>query len=59
MTNYLHFGENPHPIWFSSHKEIWIFLYRYVMGPFHPSFVHKYINKPFKSSVEFSVHCVV
>ena len=44
ITNYLHFGENPHPIWFSSHKEIWIFV-MFVISAFHPSFVHKSINR--------------
>ena len=41
IDNYLHFGKKPHPIWFSSqtsHEKNWIFV-RYVISPFHPSFV--------------------
>ena len=30
-----------------------------VISPFHPSFVYIHLHKPFKRSVEFSVHCVV
>ena len=59
MTNFLHFGENTDLIWFSSHAEIGIFA-RYVVSPFHPSFIDaSTFYKPFKRSVEFSVHCVV
>ena len=43
-------------IWFSSHKEIGIFV-RYVTSHFHPSFVH--LHKPFKRGVDYRIHCVV
>ena len=50
------FCQKPHPIWFSSHKEIGIFV-MFVMSAFHPRFVHN-LHKPFNRSVEFRVHCV-
>ena len=37
MTISLHFSEDPHLIWSSNHKEIWIFV-KQVTGPFVPSF---------------------
>ena len=37
MTIYLHFCEDPHLIWSTNHKEIWIFV-KQVTGPFVPSF---------------------
>ena len=67
MTNYLHFGENP--IWFSSHKEMWIFVKMRSCRKSLPSNFCIYVkctctcihlHKPFKRSVECSsVHCVV
>ena len=41
ITNYLHFGKTPHLIWFSSHKEMWIFVRYVILSAFHPSFVDK------------------
>ena len=32
ITNYLHLGEHPHLIWFSSHEEIGNFV-KYVVSP--------------------------
>ena len=39
-------------------EEIWIFVFRYVISPFHPSFVYIHLHKPLKRSVEFNVHCL-
>ena len=41
ITNYLHFGENPHPIWFSGHEEIWIFVMFVILLSIQVFFVHK------------------
>ena len=40
------FCQTPHPIWFSSHEEIRIFVRYYVISPFHPSFDSQQTHTP-------------